>query len=49
MPDQAAEESEPALSRRLSVPSLAALGVVVGDIGTSPLDSLKTVLDSHDW
>ena len=32
-------------SRRLGLASLAALGVVFGDIGTSPLYTLKTVLD----
>jgi KUP system potassium uptake protein len=46
MPDQATEASHPA-STRLGIPalSLAALGVVFGDIGTSPLYTLKTVLD----
>ncbi len=32
-------------NRRLAAMSLAALGVVFGDIGTSPLYTLKTVLD----
>jgi KUP system potassium uptake protein len=32
-------------NRRLGLASLAALGVVFGDIGTSPLYTLKTVLD----
>ncbi len=30
---------------RLTATSLAALGIVFGDIGTSPLYTLKTVLD----
>ena len=30
---------------RLTAMSLAALGIVFGDIGTSPLYTLKTVLD----
>jgi KUP system potassium uptake protein len=42
-PDQATETPEPALS--LPALSLAALGVVFGDIGTSPLYALKAVLD----
>jgi len=37
--------AEPQASRRLGLASLAALGVVFGDIGTSPLYTLKTVLD----
>jgi KUP system potassium uptake protein len=37
--------AEPRSSRRLGVMSVAALGVVFGDIGTSPLYTLKTVLD----
>jgi KUP system potassium uptake protein len=37
--------AEPQSSRRLGLASLAALGVVFGDIGTSPLYTLKTVLD----
>jgi KUP system potassium uptake protein len=46
MPGQTIEPSQPA-STRLNIPalSLAALGVVFGDIGTSPLYTLKTVLD----
>ena len=32
--------------RRTAVAGVAALGVVFGDIGTSPLYTLKTVLDS---
>src|SRR6516165_577830 len=40
------EASQPAPTRsRMSALSLAALGVVFGDIGTSPLYTLKTVLD----
>src|SRR3974390_2046170 len=44
--DQMGEAAHPTLVR-LSVPalSLAALGVVFGDIGTSPLYTFKTVLD----
>jgi KUP system potassium uptake protein len=45
MPEQATEASLPALSHSLSALSLAALGVVFGDIGTSPLYALKAVLD----
>ena len=37
--------AEPQSKRRLGLASLAALGVVFGDIGTSPLYTLKTVLD----
>jgi KUP system potassium uptake protein len=37
--------SRPAARSGLSAMSLAALGVVFGDIGTSPLYTLKTVLD----
>src|SRR5271165_2232392 len=37
--------AEPQSSRRLGLASVAALGVVFGDIGTSPLYTLKTVLD----
>ena len=46
MPDQTTEASYSA-PIHLSIPalSLAALGVVFGDIGTSPLYTLKTVLD----
>jgi len=45
MPDHATEASQPAPSHSLPALSLAALGVVFGDIGTSPLYSLKAVLD----
>jgi KUP system potassium uptake protein len=45
MLDQTVEASEPAPSHRLPVLSSPALGVAVGDIGTSPLYSLTTVLD----
>jgi KUP system potassium uptake protein len=46
MTDQTTEASHPTLTHP-SIPglSLAALGVVFGDIGTSPLYTLKTVLD----
>jgi KUP system potassium uptake protein len=46
MPDKKTEASHSS-STHLSMPalSLAALGVVFGDIGTSPLYTLKTVLD----
>ena len=37
--------AEPQSNGRLGLTSLAALGVVFGDIGTSPLYTLKTVLD----
>jgi KUP system potassium uptake protein len=37
--------AEPQSIRRLGVAGVAALGVVFGDIGTSPLYTLKTVLD----
>ena len=37
--------AEPLSNGRLALTSLAALGVVFGDIGTSPLYTLKTVLD----
>ena len=40
-----ASSAEPQSNRRLALTSLAALGVVFGDIGTSPLYTLKTVLD----
>src|SRR5271157_6040362 len=44
MPSQAA--ATPArLNERFALTALAALGVVFGDIGTSPLYTLKTVLD----
>ena len=46
MPDQSIEASQPTSSRlRMPALSLAALGVVFGDIGTSPLYTLKTVLN----
>ena len=45
MPDQATETSQPVASHSLPALSLAALGVVFGDIGTSPLYALKAVLD----
>src|SRR3984957_17846165 len=41
-----ASDAEPQSVRRLGLASAAALGVVFGDIGTSPLYTLKTVLDS---
>jgi KUP system potassium uptake protein len=37
--------AEPPSNGRLALTSLAALGIVFGDIGTSPLYTLKTVLD----
>ena len=45
MPDQATDASQLAPSNSLPALSLAALGVVFGDIGTSPLYALKAVLD----
>ena len=47
MPDPMTAESQSAPTYLSSMPalSLAALGVVFGDIGTSPLYTLKTVLD----
>ena len=36
---------QPQSQGRFALASLAALGVVFGDIGTSPLYTLKTVLD----
>ena len=46
MPDQTTETSQSAPTHpSMAVLSLAALGVVFGDIGTSPLYTLKTVLD----
>src|SRR6516162_254482 len=45
MSHQTTELSESAHSQSLPALSLAALGVVFGDIGTSPLYTLKTVLD----
>src|SRR6516165_3748012 len=45
MPDQTIKAPPPASNRlKLSALSLAALGVVFGDIGTSPLYTLNTVL-----
>ncbi|HYC25148.1 MAG TPA: KUP/HAK/KT family potassium transporter, partial [Roseiarcus sp.] len=44
MSTQTAAPGGAALSHRAAL-SLAALGVVFGDIGTSPLYTLKTVLD----
>jgi KUP system potassium uptake protein len=40
-----AASAEPRSNGRLALTGLAALGVVFGDIGTSPLYTLKTVLD----
>ena len=45
MSHQTTEVSESAHSQSLPALSLAALGVVFGDIGTSPLYTFKTVLD----
>ena len=45
MSHQTTELSESAHSQSLPALSLAALGVVFGDIGTSPLYTFKTVLD----
>src|SRR5215470_7265327 len=45
MPGQATEASKSVASDSLPALSLAALGVVFGDIGTSPLYALKAVLD----
>jgi len=46
MPDQTADASHSApIHLNMPALSLAALGVVFGDIGTSPLYTLKTVLD----
>ena len=45
MPDQATKATQSAPSHSLPALSLAALGVVFGDIGTSPLYALKAVLD----
>jgi KUP system potassium uptake protein len=46
MPDQATKASHSAQTHaNIPALSLAALGVVFGDIGTSPLYTLKTVLD----
>ena len=45
MPEQATKASGHVPTQNLSALSLAALGVVFGDIGTSPLYTLKTVLD----
>src|SRR5215472_9874176 len=46
MPDTALASSEEAPRPPLAAGSLTALGVVFGDIGTSPLYTLKTVLDT---
>ena len=46
MPVAATEHTPPSAHASLPALSLAALGVVFGDIGTSPLYTLKTVLDS---
>ncbi len=40
-----ATRAQPRSNSRFALASLAALGVVFGDIGTSPLYTLKTVLD----
>jgi len=45
MPDATAAQAPETPSPRLAAMGLAALGVVFGDIGTSPLYTLKTVLD----
>ena len=45
MPDQTTEAIHSAPTHSIPALSLAALGVVFGDIGTSPLYTLKTVLD----
>ena len=45
MPDKSTDATQTAPSHSLPAMSLAALGVVFGDIGTSPLYALKTVLD----
>src|SRR3974390_1449089 len=45
MPDQTSEAIHSAPTHSVPALSLAALGVVFGDIGTSPLYTLKTVLD----
>ena len=45
MPGQTIETSGSASTRVKMALSRAALGVVFGDIGTSPLYTLKTVLD----
>ncbi len=42
---EAASDSQTSSSRHTAFAALAALGVVFGDIGTSPLYTLKTVLD----
>jgi len=46
VPVAATEHTPPSAHASLPALSLAALGVVFGDIGTSPLYTLKTVLDS---
>ncbi|HKD20547.1 MAG TPA: KUP/HAK/KT family potassium transporter, partial [Rhizomicrobium sp.] len=45
MSDAAKQDSRPEISGSLAALSLQALGVVFGDIATSPLYTLKTVLD----
>jgi K+ transporter len=45
LPVRVTETSQPTPSHSLPALSLAALGVVFGDIGTSPLYALKAVLD----
>jgi len=45
-PSASATDPPPATRSGLTAMSLAALGVVFGDIGTSPLYTLKTVLDT---
>ncbi len=40
-----ANDARPAITASLTSLSVAALGVVFGDIGTSPLYTLKTVLN----
>ena len=45
MPDKSTDATQTAPSHSLPALSLAALGVVFGDIGTSPLYALKAVLD----
>ena len=43
---EAASDTQTSSSRHTAFAALAALGVVFGDIGTSPLYTLKTVLDT---
>jgi KUP system potassium uptake protein len=45
MPDRTAAASHSPPAHSVPALSLAALGVVFGDIGTSPLYALKTALD----